>query len=171
MAQPEKPSTTTTVLWCLKVAFWLAALAVGCILVFMKPFSIGVNTEETGACEMNLAALASAAQAYSAKHEGKLPDKSWEQALAPYAQSSVIFSCPHQRRIDPSSSGYAMNRDVVGRVLATLPPDAISFFDYQGFEHGAIGGIHETPKPGRHRRGRANCVVFANGKPSTIEAK
>src|SRR5208282_600662 len=95
-------------------------------------------------CIYNLGEIFDATQLYAADHDDLIPKDDWNNKLAPYLRKipdeELIFACPVQRRIDPESSGYALNDAVAGKSTKTVgaPDQTILVFDSQDTAKNAI---------------------------------
>lgn len=152
-----------------KITAIMAGVMAVAIAMFWKPFSSNVTNMEGDVCQENLMMLHAAALKYAEEHNGLLPSEKWDIALAKYLGSEAVLSCPRQRRMDPRTSGYALNQEVAGKRLSSLAPGTILFFDSRGTDHGLITAPDDSPRPGRHRNGRANNVVYVNGSAAAVD--
>lgn len=160
----------------MKVSWGLGAI--GCIAamiciagVIIAPIlqSAGASAESTQ-CIGNLRRISAAMFQYAESNEGKLPGEGWNLALNEIEPDSVTFACPHQRRIDPKSSGYAMNRALAGKVLDKVeaPATTVLVFDSKPTAPGVLADPADVPRPARHRNGRMNNVAYADGRVESV---
>lgn len=166
-----EPGPKTALVWGLKVLGVFAVFTVLATALFMGGFRNSGAPEESILCEKNLAALASASKLYATDNDGRLPGQGWDRALAKYLFDETALSCPRVRRSEPTLSGYALSANVANRRLVELAANEVFFFDYKGTEHGVVATIDEMPRPARHRNGRSNSVVYANGKSASVQAR
>lgn len=161
----------------LKVSWGLGA--VGCFAalicaagVIIAPIlkSAGASTESSQ-CASNLRRISAAMFEYAEANGGLLPGEKWNDALASLEPDPVVFACPHQRRTDPKSSGYALNKVLAGKPLAKVeaPATTVLVFDSRPTVPGVVTEVSDTPKPGRHRNGRSNNVAYADGRVGSVE--
>lgn len=149
----------------------LTLITVFALLLMVPVFSSNDYSEQLEICKGNLARLGRAAILYSEKNGGHLPGKDWDKALAPYEGDEVVYSCPVQRRIDPRTSGYALNAEAAGKLVKDLPTDTVLFFDSNELEHGSVASQNTMPVPGRHRRGMLGAGVTVGEKLVDIPAR
>jgi hypothetical protein len=120
---------------------------------------------ETSNCMTNLRRLGTAMLLYGQEHDGVLPGEGWNKDLRVYENDEVTYACPHQRRIDPRSSGYAMNQEIAGKKTADVhdPASTPLVFDSRPTVPGALAAPSDLPRPARHRNGTVNVVAYADG--------
>lgn len=164
----DVPGPRTAILWGLKVLGVFAVFTVIATAMFMGGFKNSGTPEESSLCEANLLAVFNAAKLYAVDNEGYLPAQGWDKAIANYLYDESVLSCPRQRRVEPKSSGYSMNQEAAGKKLADIEAKTILFFDSRHTEHGSIATLEDLCRPPRHRNGRANSVVYANGKTAAV---
>ncbi len=133
--------------------------------------SAGVS-RETQQCLGNLRRLSRAMFLYADENDGRLPAQGWDKALAKFEPDPVMFACPHQRRIDPRSSGYALNKILAGKALKSIQNagETVMLFDSRPLVPGSITEASDVPRPGRHRNGKQNAVAYADGRVEAIAA-
>lgn len=139
----------------------------------------GDSSIQTLGCLTNLDELAIGLQTYASDFDDNLPEQGWNDKIRPYFVKKkvpdvpLLFACPVQRRMDPESSGYALNREAAGRKLHSLEPmsDTPLVFDSSDVQPSAVEPTESLPSPGRHEHGRKNNVVYADGSAKTIAAR
>jgi len=131
------------------------------------------SSYETNQCLGNLRGLARASFLYADDNNGSLPGAHWDDTLLKYEPNEVIYACPHQRRIDPRSSGYALAKRLAGQSLKDFPDQTTSvlFFDSRVTVPGALADPAEAARPGRHKNGRVNNVVYADGRAASVDVR
>ncbi len=162
----------------LKVSWGLGA--VGCFAAMLCIFASIVApilssagaSRETQQCLGNLRRLSRAMMLYTDDNDGKMPGQDWNKDLAKYEPDEVMFACPHQRRVDPNSSGYALNKALAGKVLKDIenPGQTVMLFDSRPVVPGTITEPSDVPRPGRHRNGKQNGVAYADGRVEAVPA-
>lgn len=134
------------------------------------------GSKQSLTCLTNLGELAKATLLYAADHDDKIPAQGWNETLRPYLKDQpdedLLFSCPVQRRIDPESSGYAMDSDVAGGKLHSTGASnrTILIFDSRITTPGVVLNPSDTPFPGRHEHGKKNNLVYADGHVASVPA-
>lgn len=164
------PTLRSQIKWGLGGILFFLLFGAGSIAL-LTPLRFSGSPEEVNLCVDNLSRLQKAAALYAADHDGRTPGATWDRDLLVYESDPVVFACPRQRRIDPRSSGYALNEALIGKPFEELEPNAILFFDSRLTEKSAVGNPKDFPVPGRHLNGRANNVVYANGQSASIPAR
>lgn len=142
--------------------FALACMAGAIIMPILA--SQGRNIADT-TCQSNLQSLASAAIMYSAENDDRLPIKGWDKSLRKFQPDLLIFACPVQRRIDPRSSGYALEEQIAGKELSSFekPRDHVFFFDSVVTQPGLTDKASALPRPPRHKNAKTNNLVYLDG--------
>ena len=168
----EVPSSGLKVSWGLGAVGCLAAMMCIAASIIMPILKSAGTSRETQLCLGNLRRLSRAVILYSEEHDGRLPGQGWNRDLAKYEPDEVVFACPHQRRIDPRSSGYAMNSALVEKKLpeVTDPASTPLLFDSRPVVPGTITEPDDVPRPGRHKNGSENAVAYADGHVTTVPA-
>lgn len=166
------PSGGPKVSWGLGVVGCAAALVCMAGAIIAPIMQSAGSSRETELCLSNLRRIARAAILYSEDNGGRLPGQEWNRALAKYEPDEVSFACPHQRRIDPRSSGYALNKTLAGATLDAIQDQdkTVLFFDSRPVFPGTITDPSDVPRPGRHRNGKRNGVAYANGRVEAVPA-
>ncbi len=157
------------------LTFALLAAAVGflCIvpsIILPIFFQAGVSVQQQQ-CIGNLKRLAAAHLIYATDYNDRLPPAgSWMDALAQYEPDELAYACPVQRRVEPQSFGYGFNRELSGAEVGKLsqPDQTPLAFDSSDVRRNASGGLELLPSPGRHRNGRENNVVYADGRTAPL---
>jgi prepilin-type processing-associated H-X9-DG protein len=108
---------------------------------------------------------------YAEANDDLLPGEKWDVALHSIEPDPVTYACPHQRRVDPKSSGYAMNRVLAGKALGKIeaPATTILVFDSKPTVPGVLADPADVPRPARHRNGRVNNAAYADGRVAEFE--
>ena len=132
--------------------------------------SAGSSTE-TKQCAENLRRISAAMFQYAEANNDLLPGEKWDVALHSIESDAVTYACPHQRRVDPKSSGYALNRVLAGKALGKVeaPATTILVFDSKPTVPGVLADPADVPRPARHRNGRVNNVAYADGRIAEFE--
>jgi prepilin-type processing-associated H-X9-DG protein len=169
----EKPPSIG--LWMLFGVPGLLILSVAIAYLWILPdLNSGKSSLQTQTCLTNLGELARATNLYAADFDDHIPSKAWNSALTPYLHDrpdyELMFACPVQRRMDPESSGYALNSAVAGKQMKSIgtPNTTILIFDSEPTNPGAIASTDQMASPGRHEHGRVNNVVFVDGNVKSI---
>jgi prepilin-type processing-associated H-X9-DG protein len=143
-------------------------LAFGCMAgAIIMPILSSANTSYSErACMTNLHELAKAGLMYADDNDGFLPVKGWNEPFHKYVPDDLTYACPVQRRLDPQSSGYALSSEVAGKERAKLEKQdtTVFFFDSQTTALGATAAPSDLARPGRHKNGRTNNVVYLDGR-------
>ncbi len=163
----------------LKVSWALGCVGLGAALlcitaaIIIPIYSSAGASFETTQCLSHLRRLARASFLYADDNNGVLPGEHWDESLVKYEPDEVSYACPHQRRIDPRSSGFALAKGLAGKTLKDIPDQPITtlFFDSRTTVPGAIADPTDIPRPGRHKNGRANNVVYADGRSASVEVR
>jgi prepilin-type processing-associated H-X9-DG protein len=143
--------------------------------IFLLPNQTTVGgSKQTTLCINNLGELANAALLYASQNNDQLPSGDWNRELRPLftdADADALFSCPVQRRVDPQSSGYALNARLAGKRLHSIgdPARETLVFDSAETRKSAIATPDAIPQPGRHDNGRSNNVAYADGHVRTVK--
>lgn len=162
----------------LKVSWGLGAI--GCFAALICIFaalvlpviqSAGASLESSS-CAANLRQVGRAMLLYAEQNAGKLPGAGWNEDLIAIEPDRVLYACPRQRRLDPRSSGYALSSEVAGKKLDSIqdPGSVVLVFDSLPTVPGAIAKPNEVPRPGRHRNGSMNNVVYVDGHGAPVPA-
>lgn len=171
---PEAPNPIQVPQGGLKTSWGLAF--VGCLAAFLcmgaailvPILKSAGSSVETQQCMGNLRRLARALTLYSEENGGLLPADDWHRKLEEFEPDTVSYACPHQRRVDPRSSGYALNKALAGKRLDGQGKDAPLVFDSAVTVPGAVDDPSNVPRPGRHRNGRVNNVAYADGRVASV---
>lgn len=171
----EKPGSI--IVWMLVgVPLGLLITALVGYLWVLPDLGRGGSSKQTESCLSNLAQLARATQMYAADHDDRVPEDLWNDKLMPYLKNEpdadILFECPVQRRIDPTTSGYAMSNLVAGKKLHSQGPleQTILIFDSLNVQPSAVAPPDAMPSPGRHEHGRTNNEVYADGHTRIVPA-
>lgn len=166
---PKRRSSWSAVLIFLGIAACMVPLVWAIIMPVFKQVSTSKQTE---LCLMNLRSIGAGLLLYAEATDGRLPyrDVGWMDSLTEYVNGDLVFACPVQRRMDPRTYGYAMNEDLVGKPLKSIPDHtkAPVVFDSNRIERNAFAGIGSLPDPGRHANGRKNSVLFLDGRTEAL---
>jgi hypothetical protein len=136
----------------------------------------GDTSNMTATCISNLGEIARAVQMYEADHDDLIPDQKWNDKLMPYLRkvpdAVLIFSCPVQRRLDPETSGYALNKAIAGKAAKDVgpPEQTILVFDSKETDKSALAPTSDLASPGRHEHGRRDSVLYLSGAAKSIPA-
>jgi len=136
----------------------------------------GDTSNMTASCIYNLGEISQAMTMYTADHDDRFPAVGWNDKLAPYLRkvpdAELLFACPVERRLDPESSGYALNQAVGGRSVKDVGPSdqTILVFDSQETAKSAIAPTSGLASPGRHEHGRKDNVLFLSGTAKSVPA-
>ena len=84
--------------------------------------------------------------------------------------ADVLFACPVQRRMDPTTSGYAMSSLIAGKKMHAIGPEnqTILIFDSFNIQPSAVAPPDTMPAPGRHEHGHTNNEVYADGHTRVV---
>lgn len=166
------PSGGLKVSWGLGFIGCLSALMCIAAAILVPFWKSAGSSYETTQCMGNLRRIGRAVMLYAPDNNGLLPGDGWQRDLAKYEPDEVAFACPHQRRVDPGSSGYALNKAVAGKKLDEIqnPEETYLVFDSRPTVPGSIADSKAVPRPGRHRNGRVNNVVYADGRVNSVPA-
>ncbi len=154
----------------------LATLVLLAYLWILPDIRKGDTSNMTATCIYNLGEIFDASQLYAADHDDLIPKDQWNNKLAPYLRKipdeELIFACPVQRRIDPESSGYALNDAAAGKSTKTVgvPEQTILVFDSEDTAKNAIEPTSRLAHPGRHDRGSKDNVLFLSGAVKSVPA-
>ncbi len=166
------PQGGLKVSWGLGFVGCLAALICVTAALFAPVLQSAGASMETQNCLSNLRRVSRALLLYSEANGDLLPSGQWVEQLVSIEPDRLIYACPHQRRIDPRSSGYALNTAVAGKKLASVqnPEKTPMVFDSKATAPNAIAAEGEVPRPGRHKNGRLNNVAYADGHVASVDA-
>ena len=104
---------------------------------------------------------------YSNDYDDRFPLLNWTDSLRTYLRLTGKQEEPAQYYIDPAAPdeayGYAMSREMVGRVLNNIgsPAETPAFFDSPLNRTDAVSSYLEMPNPPRH--GDRNNIAFVDG--------
>ncbi len=169
LADDPKRSSSAWIIGCAATAFLLVGITGAIILPLFRQTS---NSKQNELCVSNLRRLASVSFLYAEDNNGILPGKlGWMDQVVLYEDDPVRYSCPVQRRIDPTTFGYAFAKPLVGALLKKIPEaeKAAMIFDSKAVVRNAVANLDSVPEPARHHNGRKNNVVFADGHAQSIE--
>lgn len=164
------PSGGMRVSWGLGAVGCFSALLCITASIVMPILKSASTSRETQQCLGNLRRLSRAMMLYTDDNDGKMPGQDWNKDLSKYEPDEVMFACPHQRRVDPSSSGYALNKALAGKVMKDIenPGQTVMLFDSRPVIPGTITEPTNVPRPGRHRNGKQNGVAYADGRVEAV---
>lgn len=165
------PPRSSPIGWLAGIILSLLCLGPLAWLIMIPVFQQTSNSTQTKLCLENLKQIGAAMAMYANdNHDHFPPSKSWMDKLNLYVDSEVTFACPVQRRVNPSSFGYAMNKDLPGTEAGTLkePAKTPLVFDSSVTDRNAESDLTTLPEPGRHQNGRKNGVLFADGHTDAI---
>lgn len=93
-------------------------------------------------------------------------------SLGSYIQDDESFACPLIRRDDPKAFGYSMSEELTLAKLSGISnPEATPLiFDSSAMLRNATSTLAALPLPPRHRGGRENNIVYADGRVKAVES-
>lgn len=171
----------TRILWIVGV-FGLCVFPLGLVWWILK---YGVQTlqtvvegRESEICMARLRKVGVALQTYAVDHDGCFPpaeswiDASWSLGAKkdPENESESIFRCPTISKKRTGEYGYAFFDDLGLKPRSQLvdPKTTPMVFDSDLMSRNAHSGVESLPKVPRHRSGRSNNVLAADGHAKAV---
>lgn len=166
------PQGGLKVSWGLGFVGCLSALICVTAALFAPVLQSAGASMETQNCLSNLRRVSRALLLYADANGDLLPGGQWAEQLVSIEPDRLVYACPHQRRIDPRSSGYALNTAMAGKKLESVqnPGQVPMVFDSKATAPGAIADPADVPRPGRHKNGRLNNIAYADGHVASVDA-
>jgi hypothetical protein len=150
-----------------KIANWVAALVVLGIIGAIAYAALVPARQEghRSSCISNMKQLGTGIQIYLGDYDDKLPPHGWDREIYPYTKNTGLTTCPaiEDRKL---KYGYAMNREVMGKVGPTLPAQTPLFFEFDVFAPDVIASFNARS---RNRHGKFSNVCYLDSRVKALQ--
>jgi prepilin-type processing-associated H-X9-DG protein len=169
---PRAPRPKNFGLWILGIVVGSLVIAVVALIVTVVPGYGHARAAARGrACLANVKSISLAMTMYAAANDDTLPPASdWMDTTMPFAHNRRAYRCPGAPGPRRSVRGYAMNKALSSKELASIKDLAGTpvVFDSTATGPNAAGGLDLLPDPARHPKG--NSVGYLDGHAEQVRA-
>lgn len=166
VAKPKSPFS-----WLVAVLLLFLCLGPLTWIVMLPIFRQATNSTQAKLSLENLRKLNAAMRMYWTDNQDAFPPAgTWMDKLGLYVDDDLTFASPVQRRLDATTFGYALNKELPGKKVnsVTDPSKMAMIFDSTNVKRNAEADLATLPEPGRLNNGRKNAVLFMDGRADTI---